>query len=442
MPRFVVSRQIKDGPCHAQLAKWPNGLRCLVHKDRQPITVTQFHFINGAYHYRYGWSGLPHFCEHLIFTSTGKLAQAALARQIDSLGKVDGYSDTEMVGVGCTGLGTAWRRSLSLFHRVLTDYGNGKIDRRAIGWQRLRVAREIREDRNLDGIAESAFYEALWPNSVCKQSVLGSLRQLHKYQFSDIVACFNLFLNGKRMCIGVSGDVPPRDVFQQVDKYFGDMEAGEPITVTRPPLIRNSGIKLVRRSGETHTGVMFGQHLLKRTPGKCEYDKNYVIALLNIILGDLWSSEPFLRSCRSGACYALTARIDTYGSSEVFLVDANCDREKINRLVEDHLATLRRISRSGVTEAEFNLAMNKALYSEAYTMSSPKKRLYQSLEYLAEHGEYSTYRSRRSKYRKVAPEDLQTYLRDHVDWKRFTLVVAGATDGYEPSARIRWACGA
>jgi len=211
----------------------PNGLTLIVHEDHKaPIVAVNVWYHVGSKNERPGKTGFAHLFEHLMFGGSEHFK----GRYIDAMERIgatnlngttseDRTNYFETVPVSALDY-TLWMESDRMGYMV------GAIDQTTLDLQRGVVQNEKRQGENepyglVDEVEQRDTYPAGHPYS---WSTIGSMEDLNAASLNDVKEWFQTYYGPSNSVLVVAGDVDPQVVHQKVEKYFGEIPPGPPVT--------------------------------------------------------------------------------------------------------------------------------------------------------------------------------------------------------------------
>jgi zinc protease len=222
----------------------PNGLTLIVHEDHKaPIVAVNVWYHVGSKNERPGKTGFAHLFEHLMFGGS----EHHKDRYIDAL-----------ESVGATDLnGTTSEDRTNYFESVPTSaldytlwlesdrmgYMVGAIDQKVLDLQRGVVQNEKRQGENEPyGMVEEVVQHDTYPSGhPYSWSTIGSMEDLNAASDDDVKNWFKTYYGPSNAVLVVSGDIDPQTVHQKVEKYFGEIPPGPPLTRPRAWIAKMTG---------------------------------------------------------------------------------------------------------------------------------------------------------------------------------------------------------
>src|SRR5581483_11757839 len=227
-----------------------NGLTVIVHEDHKaPIVAVNVWYHVGSKNERPGKTGFAHLFEHLMFGGSehfhGRYVEAMErigATNLNGTTNPDRTNYFQNVPTSALDY-TLWMESDRMGYMV------GAIDQKTLDLQRGVVQNEKRQDENepygmVEEVETRDTYPAGHPYS---WSPIGSMEDLNAASLPDVKEWFQTYYGPANSVLVVAGDVDPQVVKQKVEKYFGEIPPGPPVTRQRAWVAKMSG---------THRAVM------------------------------------------------------------------------------------------------------------------------------------------------------------------------------------------
>ncbi|HLW86313.1 MAG TPA: pitrilysin family protein [Candidatus Sulfotelmatobacter sp.] len=208
-----------------------NGLTLIVHEDHKaPIVAVNLWYHVGSKNEKPGKTGFAHLFEHLMFGGS----QHAPGSYIKAL-----------EAVGATDLnGTTNEDRTNYFENVPTsalDYtlwmeadrmGYLDLSQKTLDLQRGVVQNEKRQDENEPyALAEEAISQNTYPaGHPYSWPVIGDMADLDAASFKDVQEWFKTYYGPSNVVIVLAGDIDANTAKEKVQKYFGDIPPGPPVT--------------------------------------------------------------------------------------------------------------------------------------------------------------------------------------------------------------------
>ncbi len=222
-----------------------NGLTLIIHEDHKaPIVAVNVWYHVGSKNEKIGRTGFAHLFEHLMFNGSEHHNEDYF-QVLEPLGATDLNGTTNedrtnyFQNVPTSALDVAlWMESDRMGHLL------GAIDQEKLDEQRGVVQNEKRQGENQPygkvwiTIAENT-YPAGHPYS---WSVIGSMDDLSAASLEDVHEWFRTYYGAANAVLVVAGDVDPQDVKAKVERYFGDIPSGPPISKHEAWVAQRTGV--------------------------------------------------------------------------------------------------------------------------------------------------------------------------------------------------------
>lgn len=210
-----------------------NGLTLLVHEDHKaPIVAVNIWYHVGSKNEKPGKTGFAHLFEHLMFNGSENYNDDYF-KVLEPLGATDlnGTTNNDRTNyfqnVPTSALDVAlWMESDRMGHLV------GAIDQAKLDEQRGVVQNEKRQGENQPyGQVFNRIFENTYPaGHPYSWSVIGSMEDLDAASLEDVHEWFGQYYGAANAVIVLAGDIDPQTARAKVERYFGDIPAGPPVT--------------------------------------------------------------------------------------------------------------------------------------------------------------------------------------------------------------------
>jgi zinc protease len=244
--------QAPSKPSQARIPEIPyakyvlkNGLTLLVHEDHKaPIVAVNVWYHVGSKNERPGKTGFAHLFEHLMFNGSEhynddyfKAVEPAGATDLNGTTNEDRTNYFQNVPVSAVDR-ILWLESDRMGHLV------GVIDKARLDEQRGVVQNEKRQSENEPyGKTYITVAENTYPKGhPYSWSVIGSMEDLNAASLDDVKSWFAEYYGAANATLVVAGDVNPEDIRRRVERYFGDIPSGPPVTRSQSWVARRTGV--------------------------------------------------------------------------------------------------------------------------------------------------------------------------------------------------------
>jgi len=210
-----------------------NGLTLIVHEDHKaPIVAVNVWYHVGSKNEKPGKTGFAHLFEHLMFNGSEHFNDDYF-QVLERIGATDMNGTTSndrtnyFQNVPTTALDIVlWMESDRMGHLL------GALDQAKLDEQRGVVQNEKRQGENQPyGRAYITIAENTYPKGhPYSWSVIGSMEDLNAASLDDVREWFKAYYGAADAVIAIAGDIDPGTARQKVEKYFGDIPSGPPVT--------------------------------------------------------------------------------------------------------------------------------------------------------------------------------------------------------------------
>jgi zinc protease len=219
-----------------------NGLTLIVHEDHKaPIVAVNLWYHVGSKNEKPGKTGFAHLFEHLMFGGS-QHAKDSYIKALESVGATDLN-------------GTTYFDRTNFFENVPTsalDYtlwmeadrmGFLDLSQKTLDLQRGVVENEKRQGENEPyASAEEYIPENTYPTGhPYSWDVIGEMSDLDAASFKDVQEWFKTYYSPSNVVIVLAGDIDAKTAREKVQKYFGDLPAGPPVTHQQVWIAKMSG---------------------------------------------------------------------------------------------------------------------------------------------------------------------------------------------------------
>ena len=210
-----------------------NGLTLIVHEDHKaPIAAVNIWYHVGSKNEKPGKTGFAHLFEHLMFNGSENFDDdyfQALERvgATDLNGTTNNDRTNYFQNVPTSALDLAlWMESDRMGHLL------GAVTQEKLDEQRGVVQNEKRQGENQP---YGAVWELMTTNTYPKGhpyswTVIGSMEDLDAASLEDVHEWFKEYYGAANAVLVIAGDVNTEEVKEKVEKYFGNIPAGPPVS--------------------------------------------------------------------------------------------------------------------------------------------------------------------------------------------------------------------
>jgi zinc protease len=227
----------------------PNGLTVILHEDKSdPITAVAVVFHVGSSREVEGKTGFAHLFEHMMFQKSENVGEDQLFKLIQGAGgELNGGTGQDATMYYEVIPKNALEMALWLESDRM-GYLENTVTQSAFSNQQNVVQNEKRQgvDNAPYGFNEYLILKYLYPKGhPYSWDVIGEMADLQNATVEDVKAFHKRFYSPNNATLVIAGDINKEDVKALVEKYFGEIPAGETIEKRGPmPVTLSSTIKL------------------------------------------------------------------------------------------------------------------------------------------------------------------------------------------------------
>ncbi len=210
-----------------------NGLTLIVHEDHKaPIVAVNIWYHVGSKNEKQGKTGFAHLFEHLMFNGSENFDDdyfQALERvgATDANGTTNNDRTNYFQNVPTSAFDLAlWMESDRMGHLL------GAVTQEKLNEQRGVVQNEKRQGENEPyALSEELITNNTYPKGhPYSWTVIGYMEDLDSASLEDVHEWFKTYYGAANAIIVIAGDVNTQEVKEKVEKYFGDIPSGPPVS--------------------------------------------------------------------------------------------------------------------------------------------------------------------------------------------------------------------
>ncbi|MGE3959022.1 MAG: M16 family metallopeptidase [Vicinamibacterales bacterium] len=225
----------------------PNGLHVILHEDHStPIASVNVWYHVGSAREKPGRTGFAHLFEHLMFTGSGHVPEGQFDQLLETAGGNNNGSTEQdrtnyVIDVPSNALELALFLESDRMGYLLDSMSPARVDQ-----QRDVVKNERRQslENRPYGVAEGqVLTELLYPEGhPYHWPIVGYMEDLSAASYEDVVQFFRTYYAPGNASLVVAGDIDPVKTKALVEKWFGDVKGGAPVTPITIPGVALTGV--------------------------------------------------------------------------------------------------------------------------------------------------------------------------------------------------------
>ena len=229
----IFSQNINDINIPYEKFVLNNGLTLIVHEDHKaPIVAVNVWYHVGSKNEKQGKTGFAHLFEHLMYNGSENFDDdyfQALERvgATDLNGTTNNDRTNYFQNVPTSAFDLAlWMESDRMGHLL------GAITQEKLDEQRGVVQNEKRQGENEPyALSEELITNNTYPKGhPYSWTVIGYMEDLDSASLGDVHEWFKTYYGAANAIIVIAGDVNTQEVKEKVEKYFGDIPSGPPVS--------------------------------------------------------------------------------------------------------------------------------------------------------------------------------------------------------------------
>lgn len=221
-----------------------NGLTLIVHEDHKaPIVAVNIWYHVGSKNEKPGRTGFAHLFEHLMFNGSENFNDDYF-KEMDQIGATDLNGTTSEDRTNY--FENSPKNALDIVLWLESDrmgHFAGAITQPRLDEQRGVVQNEKRQGENQPyGKAHELITRSTYPaNHPYSWTVIGSMEDLNAASLDDVKEWFRTYYGPANAVISIAGDISPEEAKEKVEKYFGDIPPGPPVSHHEVWIAKRSG---------------------------------------------------------------------------------------------------------------------------------------------------------------------------------------------------------
>jgi zinc protease len=211
-------------PTHERVLS--NGLSVLVREDRSAAVVAIVTYVKAGYFDEPDHlTGISHVLEHMYFKGTERRSAGQLAEETKLAG---GYLNAGTIYDHTSYYTVLPSSSLEAGLDIQSDaLRNSKIDAEELRKELLVIIQEAnRKLDNPSAVAGESMFELLFRRHRMRRWRIGTEERLKTFTRDDVLGFYKAQYQPSDIVLVVTGDVDPHHVFDRIDHYYGDIQAG------------------------------------------------------------------------------------------------------------------------------------------------------------------------------------------------------------------------
>lgn len=389
----------------------PNGLKVVLSEDHTaPVVTVYTTFRVGGAHETRGFTGFAHLFEHMMFNGSRNVPEGAYAFYLDATGG-DVNANTE-------------HDRTNYYQTVPSNYLEGilylesnrmahlEITESSLANEKSVVKEEVRQQQENTPYAKTILLD--WPAVAYSSweyahSIYGSMEDLSNAPVQAFVDFFKKYYAPNNATLVICGDFDPRKARALVEKYYGPLQGGAPLTYTFPAEEPQKAAVIKEIADPLAPTALTLISFDAPAPRTADYD---ALELLAATLSG-GASARLQRVLVDDKKLATTVGMQagfpwmTYGPSQVVALMMASKDTKLADLRAAFWAEIDRVAREGVSQAEIDRARAKLRKQHVDGLGSTFYKASQLATYEAFFGGAEKFAGDIARFDKLKPADLK-----------------------------------
>ncbi len=348
-------------------ATLPNGVRVIAMPMPHLQTAAVSVFVRtGSAHESAAINGISHVIEHMAFKGTAERDVRRINLDAERLGaEVNAHTDKDHTAYQMRGLAA----HAGDFVRMLGDivlastFPEAELER-----ERQVLLQEFAEDDD-DPVSAGyrLFDRACYGLHPVGQPVIGSRRNIERFQRDDLVRYVERQYTGTNLIVGAAGHIDPDAILRAVEASFGGLRAGAPNVVVAPVYAGAIRARAVAGSSQTHVVLGFPIPSLR--------DDDAASAVAATLFGEGMSS-PLLDRVREqrGLAYHASCTADVFDMCGQMVIEASTAPEQADEYLRE-VAALLAAHATAIDPIDLDRARNQIAVRRLHEAEKPLRRL-------------------------------------------------------------------
>lgn len=402
-----------------QIFTLTSGMQCAFLPTVSPVSYCALSTLAGTIYEPAGYSGLAHFCEHMLFKGTEKRRAYHINNRLERLGgEINAYTTKEELVLYSTVLKEDTPKALELMADLAF---HSTIPYKELIKERQVVMDEIRsyKDSPTDLIYDN-FEELLFAGTPMATPILGTPRTLRKVNSDIMLQYLRQRFRPQNMALSIVGHLTLLRAKELAEKYFGQsvIEQIPQVLATEKPVVVPSAptfnVEQKRNTYQLHCLIgtrAYPLHHKGRVP---------LILLMNILGGPATNARlNMLLREKCGLVYTVEATYAPYSQTGFAGIYFGTDKPKLDQCRELVDKSLKEFSQNALTGLQLDRAKKQLIGQLAVSADNSEAQCLSMGKSLLSFGQVPSHAQTVATVNAVTPQDL----------------LQAAADIWEPSKR-------
>ncbi len=399
-----------------------NGLRVIMHVDKStPIVAVNLWYHVGSKNEVAGRTGFAHLFEHMMFQGSKNYNDEYFKPLQEAGASLNGSTNADRTNyyevVPSNFLEMALFMEADRMGGLLDAMTQEKLDN-----QRDVVKNERRQryDNQPYGTAQEKIASIIYPKDhPYSWTTIGSLDDLSAASQDDVKAFFRQYYVPNNTSLVIAGDFDPKQARKWVEKYFGVIPTGAPVSRPNPPMPKIDGE--IRKSYEDSIQLprlyMVWHTVAANHPDEAALD------LLQFVLSSgrgsrLQSKLIFGRELSQDA---FASHFSREIAGQFTVTSTARPGKSLDEIEKEINSEIERLKKEPPTAEELNRALNVIESQTIFGMQTVGNKADQMNSYATFQGKPDNFQADLDRYRKVTPADVQRVANTYLNGNRLVM---------------------
>ncbi len=329
-------------------------------------------------------AGLSHFVEHIVFRHSKKLSSKKISLAFESLGAyINAFTTKEFICFYVRALNENFDKVFKLLVEVTF---NPLFREKDIEKERKVILEEIKSyDDDPEELIFDISEQVLFKGNAMEIPIVGQEESVKSITKEDLNNFHNSYFTPSNSIVAFSGDLPFEKIINSSKKILSSISGIETTRIRQVPEVNlPEKIEIKKDFQQSHILVC------KNVPGMLS-DERYLLAAINIILGDGMSSRLYqsLRE-KHGLVYSVYSSLQLYSDCGNITIYAGSEKRNYNRIVSLIFDEIEKILSKKITMTELNRAKIQLKSSTLMALESLSNRMQAIVKSEFSYGRYET----------------------------------------------------
>lgn len=367
-------------------------------------------------------AGISHFMEHMLFKGTPTRTAADISMEFDSMGaELNAFTSREYTCFYARFVDEYLERAIEILADMLLNSSFAPDD---VASERKVVIEEIARCEDMpDEHVFDLLGGEMFPNCSLGRPVLGYRESVGGFTHDDLLSYHQKHYHAANCTVAASGNVDHAKLSELVEKYLGQMPAGQRNVRPEISVLPASYLRTAKKDTE-QANILFGIYGLP-----LGHEDRFAQALLDSTLGGGMSSRLFqeVREKR-GLAYSVYSLTSSFQGIGMFNIYAGTQLQNLPELIQIVNTELAKMLDGGVAAEELERVRAYAIGQSILSMESTRTRMLRLGRASVGDLEILSLDDNIDRYKRVTVQDIERITSRILDTKPVIAIVSSASD--------------